>query len=105
MTLRAHPALALAFVAATAACAPVPVDRAERSCLLDAREARAPRGDIAIGLGTDGHSVRPMGRVSVSVSSDYVMGRDPSEVFNRCVLRRSGQMPTRPLQDQPGWVG
>ena len=39
------------------------------------------------------------------MTSDYIMGRDPSEVFTRCVVNRSGQMPTRPLTAQPGWRG
>ncbi len=107
MGMRAHlvAATMLLGAAAVAGCAPVPVERAERSCLEAARDASAPRGEIAMGVGTNGHSVHPMGRVSVSVSSDYLMQRDPAEAFDRCVLRRSGQMPTRPLHEQPGWRG
>jgi len=56
-------------------------------------------------MATDGHRVRPHTGISLSVSSDYVMGRDPADAFNRCVMRQSGQMPTRPLYDQPGWRG
>lgn len=88
---------------ALASCGPVPVAQAERSCLEDARAAQAPRSEVSLGVVGGRGNVSPYGRVSVEVSSDYLTGRDPAEVYNRCVLRRSGQMPTRPLYDQPGW--
>lgn len=97
--------LALAAVTGVAACGPVPVAQAERSCVGDARAARGPQGEIAMGVVSDGHRIRPATGVKLSISSDYVMGRDPSDVFTNCVMRRSGQMPTRPLHDQPGWRG
>lgn len=105
MTRRAPLAAAAVVLAGLAACGPVPVHQAERDCLEDARAATGPRGEIAVGVGSNGRTVRPVGSVELSISSDYVMGRDPSDVFNRCVMRRSGQMPTRPLYDQPGWKG
>ena len=37
-----------------AACGPVPVEQAERSCLRDAELAQRPRGEVAIGVGTGG---------------------------------------------------
>lgn len=101
MTMRG--ALALALVPALlglAACAPVPVAQAERGCLDEARGARAPQTEVGFGVGS--HGVRG-GFVQVGLSSDYIMGRDPAEVFNQCVQRRSGQMPSRPLYEQPGW--
>ncbi|WP_299363222.1 hypothetical protein [uncultured Paracoccus sp.] len=97
--------VALPVLTGLAACGPVSVAQAERSCLDDARLAAGPRTHIAVGIGSDGHSVRPSGGVAVELSGDYVMGRDPAEVFDRCVLRRSGEMPTRPLAEQPGWRG
>lgn len=103
MNQRAPLAAVIVLGAGLTGCGPVPVHQAERICLDDARAARAPQGEIALGLGSGGHSIRPMGRVELSVSSDYVMGRDPADVFNRCVMQRSGQAPTRPLSDQPGW--
>lgn len=96
---------AFGLLAALAACGPVPVEQAERSCMRDAELAQRPRGEAAIGVGSDGSGVRPYGKVSIEVGSDYVMGRDPAQVFNNCVIRRSGQQPTRPLYDQPGWRG
>lgn len=87
------------------ACGPVPVERAERQCLRDAELAARPRGEVVIGVLGGGGGTRAAGSVELEISSDYIVGRDPSDVFNRCVVRRSGQIPTRPLADQPGWHG
>lgn len=71
----------------------------------DAEYSQRPRTSVALGVGGGGGSVRTMGQVSIDLSSDYLMGRTPSETFTRCVQRRSGQLPTRALEDQPGWRG
>lgn len=93
------------LLAGLTACGPVPVDQAERSCLRNAELATKPRGEVAVGaFGGDGGS-RVGGQIELEISSDYVMGRDPSDVFNRCVVNKSGQTPTRVLADQPGWRG
>lgn len=89
----------LALVLPLAACGPVPVAQAERSCLEDARLAQRPRGEISIGIGSGGPQVGG----HIDLSSDFILGRDPSDVFDRCVLRRSGQLPVTPLSAQPGW--
>ncbi|MDM7255616.1 MAG: hypothetical protein P3W90_002835 [Paracoccus sp. (in: a-proteobacteria)] len=88
---------------ALASCGPVPVAQAERSCLADAQAALGPKSEVAIGMVGGRGGVSPYGKVSLEVSSDYLAGRDPAEAYDRCVMRRSGQMPTRPLYDQPGW--
>ncbi|SIS65275.1 hypothetical protein [Paracoccus saliphilus] len=96
----------LLLLGGLAACGPIPVDRAEQSCMRDAELASRPRGEVAIGaIGGGGSGTRTAGRIEMEISSDYILGRDPSDVFNRCVLRKSGQMPTRVLADQPGWRG
>ena len=95
----------LMTLTALAACGPVPVDQAERSCLDDARMATGPRTNILLGVGTGGRHTGGFGGVSVAVSGDYLAGRDPAQAFDRCVMRRSGQMPVVPLQQQPGWRG
>lgn len=101
---RSGVAVVLLLASGIAACSgPVPVARAERLCLENARAATGPRTEVGLGLGTDGHKVRPMGGISVSLSSDYIRGRDPAVAFHDCVVRRSGQVPTRPLHEQPGW--
>lgn len=86
------------LVLALAACGPVPVADAERFCVEEARSALAPRGEVAIGTGPVRVSAR------VWASADFLRGRDPAEVFDTCVRRRSGMPPLRPLALQPGWV-
>lgn len=98
--------MALALIGAMAACGPIPVERAERACLRDAELAVRPRTSVAVGIGAgpDG-GTRGFGNVSLEMSGDYLMGRDPAQVFDRCVQRRAGQPPRRPLAQQPGWTG
>lgn len=84
-----------------AACGPMPVERAEAMCFERARLAVQPRGEVYIGASTDGPAVGG----EVTVSSDYVQGRDPSAVYDACVYRNSGQPPRRPLYDRPDWRG
>lgn len=99
--------LLLPLAVALGACAPVPVDQAERSCLLDVQAAQQPpRTEVGIGVGTDfDGNVRPYGGISFEISSDRLMGRDPSDAFAQCVQRRSGKPPSVSLYDQPRWRG
>lgn len=85
-----------------AACGPIPVDQAERACVETANLALRPRGTVGVGIGSGGQVA---GNLDVTVSTDFITGRDPSAVFDSCVKSRSGQFPTRPLTDQPGWIG
>ena len=103
MVARAYLLALLPLAAALSACGPVPVDQAERSCLRDARLAERPRGHAVVGVGGGSGGSQGFGRVELEVSGDYLMRRDPSDVFARCVVARSGQAPTHPLDDQPGW--
>lgn len=84
------------------ACGPIPVEDAERICVEDANLARRPRGRVALGVGDGGNAI---GALDITISSDFLTGQDPYEVYNSCVKSRSGQFPTRDLADQPGWVG
>lgn len=95
------------LLAALSACGSVTVEQAELTCLRDAELAQRPRTNVAVGIGTGlgGRGTRGFGSVSVDLSGDYLMGRDPSQVYDRCVRNRSGQAPRRPLYDQPGWTG
>ncbi|WP_134678969.1 hypothetical protein [Paracoccus ravus] len=85
---------------AACATAPVSVEEAEMICLRDARDAVRPRSEIGLGIGSDGYRG---GYVGIELSSDYIMGRNPADVFEACVRRRSGLPPGRPLNEQPGW--
>lgn len=84
------------------ACGPVSVAQAERECFARARLAAAPRGEIALGVTSEGNIASEF---EVNVSSDYIQGRDPSAVYDACVFERSGQPPSRPLYSRPDWRG
>ena len=92
----------LTALALVAACGPVPVAQAEQECLESARLARAPGGAVWAGVNSEGQTG---GGIELTITSDFLTGRDPSEVFNSCVMRRAGQFPSRPLALQPGWAG
>ena len=85
-----------------AACGPIPVAEAERQCYDRARLAQQPRGEVAVGVNSNGKAA---GAVELSISSDFLLGKDPSAVYDSCVMAKSGQPPSRRLYDYPGWKG
>lgn len=87
-----------AALAALASCGPVPLETAERMCIPDAQLAQHPRGFAGFGLGSGGQRG---GRVSIDISSDYLLHRDPDAVYAACVQRRAGQAPSRPFSSLP----
>ena len=91
----------LTLAALVAACGPVPVEQAEAECFRQAQLASRPRGSVAFGFGSGG--ARYAG-AEVEISSDYLLGHDPSAVYQDCVMRRSGQAPRTPLYDRPDWA-
>lgn len=93
------PLLALAFMAG---CGPMTLAEAERQCFDRARLAQQPRGQVAVGMNSAGEAI---GGLKLEVSSDYLMGRDPAQVFESCVMSKAGQPPSRPVYDMPGWKG
>lgn len=95
-------ALALIPFLALVACGPIPVDRAEQQCFERARLAQQPRGTISAGASSTG---RTEAGIELTITSDYIMGRDPSAVYDLCVQQKSGQPPTRPLYSFPEWRG
>lgn len=88
-------------LAGLAACGPVSVQQAEQQCFANAAQAANPLSGTTIGAGTEGLT----GELNLTVSSDFLQGRDPSAVYDACVFNKSGQMPTRPLYDRPDWRG
>ena len=84
------------------ACGPITVAEAERQCFERARLAQQPRGEFMIGAGSDG---RAAAALDVEISADFLMGRDPNAVYESCVMSKSGEMPSRPLYQMPGWKG
>ena len=91
-------ALALLAVVPLIACGPIPVAQAERECCERARLAEHPRGELGVGIGSDG---RRSTFGEITISSDYLQGKDPDQVYQNCVYHRSGVMPTRPYSSIP----
>jgi len=93
---------ALLALVVLAACGPVSLAEAERICFERARLAQQPRGEVAFGIGSDG---RAAAGVSVQISGDFLAGRDPSAVYETCVMSKSGEPPSRPLHARSDWKG
>ena len=83
-----------------AACGPMSMAEAERQCFERARLAQKPRGEVGFGVGSGG---RKMAGVEVEITSDYLLGKDPSAVYDSCVMSKTGQPPSRPLYMRPDW--
>ena len=73
----------------------IPVDpaRAADICEERARGAQAPEGDVTIGANSNSG---PFLNGSVSITSDFLQGRDPVAVYEACVLQMTGELPIRP---------
>ncbi|WP_343080930.1 hypothetical protein [Ostreiculturibacter nitratireducens] len=93
--------LPLPLVLGLGACAPMSIERAEQVCFERARLALRPRGEAYFGATTEG----PAYGLEVEITSDYLQGRDPAEVYDACVFEKSGQFPRRPLYAREDWKG
>ena len=77
-----------------AACGPPTPAQIERQCRERAYDAEGPSGNVGVGINSGGNvSVG----VSVGASLDYLRGRDPEEVYQSCMIRRTGEAPATPL--------
>jgi len=84
------------------ACGPMTLAEAERQCFERARLAKQPRGEITVGASSDG---RTAAGLELNVSSDFLLGKDPSAVYESCVMNKAGEPPSRPLYMRPDWKG
>ncbi len=82
------------------ACGPVSLEQAEKACFDRARLAQHPRGSVGLGVNSNGQT---SGLLDVQVSTDFLQGRDPSAVYDQCVVQKSGQVPSRPLYSRSDW--
>lgn len=85
--------LMLATAVSLGACGPVSPELAARQCEERARQADGPFGEVSVGIGSGG----ARSRVELGVTSDFLQGRDPQEVYETCVRQKTGQGPIRPL--------
>ena len=82
------------------ACGPMSLAEAERQCFERARLAKQPRGSVSVGASSDG---RKSAGFELNVSSDYLLGKDPSAVYDSCVMQKAGEPPSRPLYLRQDW--
>ena len=73
---------------------PISVERAMAQCTQKARSTIKPDVSVGIGIGTDGDV---FGGIGIGVSGDYLKGTPPEEVYETCVIAKSGEKPTQPL--------
>lgn len=85
--------VSLGFVCLSAACTPLSPQQAADRCEDRARAAQAPEGEVTIGTNSD---TGAFASGSVSVSSDFLRGRDPVALYESCVFRLTGELPIRP---------
>ena len=75
------------------ACGPISPERAAEICEDRARAAQGPTGRVTVGTNSrDGG----FGGLRIGVSSDFIAGRNPVEVYESCVFDRTGLAPIRP---------
>ena len=67
--------------------------RAAAICEERARAAQGPTGRITFGANSRTGS---SASTQIGVTSDFLAGRDPVEIYESCVISRTGQPPVRP---------
>lgn len=80
---------AAAFGLAGCAQRPLSPELAARVCAERAGLAQRPRGRVGVGIGSGGVT----GGVGVTVSPDFLLGRDPQDVYDACFIDRTGFPP------------
>ena len=91
--------LVLATGLAVAGCGteePLSVEEAMVECAGKARHATRPTASVAVGVNSEG--IVSSGFI-IGITDDFLAGRDPEVVYRECVVRRSGEEPTRPFEE------
>lgn len=76
-----------------AACGPISPERAADLCEERARAAQGPTGGVTLGSNS---RTGGFASVEIGLSSDFVTGQDPLDVYENCVFDRTGNAPFRP---------
>lgn len=86
---------AVLLLGLAAACTPVPVDPedAAQQCEERARAAQGPTGTVTAGVNSQ---TGGFGGIEIGITSDFLRGADPLEVYSDCVWDLTGQSPIRP---------
>ncbi|AMY70869.1 hypothetical protein [Frigidibacter mobilis] len=92
--MRLRPGYVLVLAAlALAGCSPIPVARAEAVCAERFAAAAPVSGTAKAGVSSNGGTVSGF---EVEFAPSVSFG-DPSAAYTACVVRKSGEYPTRPL--------
>jgi len=83
----------LASLLLLAACGTITPERAAQQCEERAQTAMGPSGKVTVGANSQ---TGGFASASFTISSDYLAGRDPYEVYRTCVIDLTGQEPYRP---------
>ncbi|QMU58264.1 MAG: hypothetical protein GKR98_08695 [Boseongicola sp.] len=78
-----------------AACGPVSPELAADQCEERARATAGPTGEVGVGIGSGGEV---SSKISIGISSDFLRGADPHQVYESCVREKTGEGPIRPLE-------
>ena len=74
-----------------AACAgPITTEEALKQCAARAEAAKGPKGIFGVGFSSRGGVSTGIG---ISVTGDFLRGRAPEEVFETCVIDKTGSPP------------
>ncbi|MBT8458820.1 MAG: hypothetical protein KJN60_04035 [Boseongicola sp.] len=87
--------ISLCCLAALSACGPISPERAADQCEDRAREAAGPTGKIGFGVNSSGEVTNSF---EIGISSDFLTGKEPEQVYEDCVRQKTGQAPIRPLE-------
>lgn len=69
-------------------------ENAAKLCEDRAYAALGPTGSIGISHSSSG---KTQSHIQLGITSDYIFGRDPYDVYESCVHDKTGQGPIRPL--------
>ena len=86
--------LMIASLAALTACGErvISPEVAAKRCEERARAAQGPTGGVTFGVNNrTGASTS----AKIGISSDFIQGRDPDAVYDRCILELTGESPMR----------
>lgn len=85
----------ICLIGVAAACTPPPVDpaRVAAQCEERARAAAGPTGSVTVGANS---RTGAYSGFEVGITSDYLAGRDPAEVYAQCYFARTGSYPATP---------
>ena len=80
---------------ALAACELPPPDpaRVADRCEERARAAQGPTAGLTVGVNSNSGG---FAEGNIGLTSDYLAGRDPIQVYESCVFRQTGALPIRP---------